>query len=72
MERSIKMIRRVGGIMGELGRGIRSFTDDPDEPVSVDILSVGPQFQELDRRWLDDDTRKPPFFRFEPCIGVMH
>jgi hypothetical protein len=64
MERSIKMVRRVGGVMGELGRGLRSLG-----PLNVEVLSIGPLFQELDRRWLEADMRKTEFCRYDPAIA---
>ena len=64
MERSIKMVRRVGGVMGELGRGLRTLGQ-----LNVEIMSIGPRFQELDRRWLEADMRKTGFCRYEPAIA---
>jgi hypothetical protein len=61
MEKTIKMIRRVGGIMGELGRG-----PCPEKKLNVEILAVGPMFQELDMRELYQDTKKTPFCRYAP------
>jgi len=63
--RPVKMVRRVGGIMGELGRGLRALPGKVG-PLNVDIISVGPLFQELDRRFLSDDIRKTPFCRITP------
>jgi hypothetical protein len=61
---SIKMVRRVGGVMGELGRGLRALSKK--RPIDVEVLSVGPLFQELDLRWLYMDLQRPPFFRHAP------
>jgi hypothetical protein len=69
MERSIKMVRRVGGVMGELGRGLRFIEGGH---LSVDVLSIGPQFQELDHRWLEADMRKPAFCRYAPSTAILH
>ena len=69
MELSMKMVRRVGGVMGELGRGVGRFSR---RPIDVEILSIGPLFQELDRRWLEADMRRTPFARYEPSITGMH
>ncbi len=68
MERSIKMIRRVGGVMGELGRGLRPEARGEE----MDIFSIGPLFQELDHRFLGNEKRKVPFVRFEPSIAALH
>lgn len=37
-------------------------------PVSLEVISVGPQFRELDYRWLEDDIRKPVFSRIAPLF----
>jgi|GEM_PF-2225840 len=68
MERSIKMVRRVGGVMGELGRGLKAIGK---EPLNVDVLSIGPLFQELDRRWIEADMKRTDFCRYGPEI-VCH
>jgi len=60
--KTIKMVRRVGGIMGELGRGLRS-----DKKLSVEILALGPMFRELDIRELFQDTKKASFCRYGPA-----
>ncbi len=65
MERPIKMVRRVGGVMGELGRGLKS---NAKKPLNVDVLSIGPLFQELDRRWLEADMKKSDFCKYGPGI----
>jgi len=36
------------------------------DPVCLEILSVGPNFRELDVRWLGGDMKKPPFSRLSP------
>ncbi|MDD5172153.1 MAG: hypothetical protein PHF60_03905 [Candidatus ainarchaeum sp.] len=39
--------------------------------ISVDILSVGPLFLELDYRWLYQETRKAPFYKHSPLASAM-
>lgn len=58
---SVGMVSFVMGAGGELGRSpIR------EVPVSLEILSVGPQFRELDYRTKYALTRRPPFVRLMP------
>jgi hypothetical protein len=68
MELSMKMVRRVGGVMGQLGRGIKTWSGK--RPIDVEVLSIGPLFQELDRRWLEADTRRAPFSRYPPSVAA--
>ena len=35
-------------------------------PVCLKILSVGPFFREIDHRWLEAYTKKPPFSKHAP------
>jgi len=61
------MVPRVRGIMGELGRSGRLMPEEADhEPINVEIISVGPVFQELDYRDLYWDIQRPPFFKHVP------
>ena len=57
---SVGMVSFVMGIGGELGRPVR------ESPVSLEILSVGPQFREVDYRKKYALTRRPPFVRLMP------
>jgi hypothetical protein len=58
---SVGMVSFVMGIGGELGsRSVR------EAPVSLEILSVGPQFREVDYRKRNALTRRPPFIRLLP------
>lgn len=67
MVSSVKLVRRVGGVMGELGRGLKM-----GGVLNADILAVGPDFQELDLRWLEADTKKAPFSRVLPALTPWH
>lgn len=51
----------VMGIGGEVGKGA-----EREAPVSLEILSVGPQFREVDYRKKYALTRSPPFIRVLP------
>ena len=57
----VKMCRRTGGC--EFGWG--NTTQPNNHPLNVEVLSVGPTFQEIDHRWISTDTRKKPFGRHE-------
>jgi hypothetical protein len=57
----VGMVSFVMGIGGELGRGAAR-----GAPVSLEILSVGPQFREVDYREKYALTRRPPFVRLLP------
>ncbi len=39
--------------------------------LSVEILSLGPQFLEPDYRWLYPETRKAPFCRQRPLTTAI-
>lgn len=64
----IKMVGRVGGVMGELGRksGRRDYEGNFERPVNVEIISVGRLFREPDLRRFESDMRAPPFIRLYP------
>jgi len=59
-----KMCRRIGGMAGEYGWG--ETPQGTGHPLGVEILSVGPSFQEIDHRWISSETRKKPFGRHDP------
>ncbi len=67
MTRFINMVRRVRGIKHELG--YPDANDPRSETMSAEILAVGPQFQEVERRWLIEELKKPSFFRHEPQLA---
>ena len=58
---SVGMVSFVMGTGGELGRRV-----ERKAPVSLEILSVGPQFRELDYRTKYALTRRPPFVHHMP------
>ncbi len=65
MEMPIKMVRRLGSAFGrEFGRGIKRIGS-----IDVEILSIGPLFQELDRRWLE--IKKPRFYSMSPLESLI-
>ncbi len=57
------MVRRIRGVMGELGRGVKK---EAAGNINVEVLSVGPLFRELDLRHLQPYLEKPLFFRHVP------
>jgi hypothetical protein len=66
-EGSVNMVARVTGTVGELGKGMVQRPEDMvREPVSLEILSVGPLFREVDLRRLYWDMKKVPFFKHVP------
>jgi len=68
--KSVKMVRKVRGIVKELGKRDTAL-DGNGGQLNAEILSVGPQYQEVDMRWLYQDLRKPPFFRQEPQVALQ-
>jgi hypothetical protein len=57
----VSMVRRIRGVMGELGRGVNM-----ERPINVEVLSVGPLFRELDMRRLHHYMERSAFFRHAP------
>lgn len=53
-EGSVRMVSRVMGMQGELGRR-------NEEPINVEILSVGPHYRETDYRSIYAELAKTPF-----------
>lgn len=58
---SVRMVSFVMGIGGALGR-----SDGRGIPVNLEILSVGPQYREVDYRKIYALTRKAPFMKHVP------
>ncbi|MFH1394409.1 MAG: hypothetical protein ABII71_04785 [Candidatus Micrarchaeota archaeon] len=65
---NVRMVSRVGGVMGELGRksGRRDYEKCFERPIRVDIYSIGPQFIELGLRRFANDAKDPRFTRLYP------
>lgn len=57
----VNMVRRIRGVMGELGRGV-----NVENAINVEVMSVGPLFRELDMRRLHYYIERPAFFRHAP------
>jgi len=56
---------------GHGGKGWGRMADGNDrEPVCLEILSVGPNFRELDYRWLEREIRMPPFQKQAPLLSL--
>ncbi|MBU0528001.1 hypothetical protein KKE92_05960 [Candidatus Micrarchaeota archaeon] len=53
-EESVRMVSRVMGIQGQLGRVY-------EKPINVEILSVGPHYRETDYRSIYAELAKTPF-----------
>lgn len=58
----MNMVRRIRGVMGELGKG----AGEDSRLLNVEVLSVGPAFRELDMRRLHYYIERPVFFRYVP------
>jgi len=58
-EGTVKMVSRVMGMQGQLGRG-------NEYPISVEILSIGPHYRETDYRNLYIELGKTPFGKKVP------
>lgn len=68
-EQCVNRVSMVGGVMGELGRtqGRREYEADYGrKPASIEIISVGRLYNELDRRELIHYLAPPPFVRLYP------
>jgi hypothetical protein len=64
---SVNMVSFVRGTVGELGKNEKGFEEEKvEEPVNLEILSVGPLFQEVDHKRLYWQTKKAPFFKHVP------
>lgn len=57
----VNMVRRIRGVMGELGRGVNM-----EDNINVEVLAVGPLFRELAMRRLHYYIERPAFFRHAP------
>lgn len=66
---SVKMYHRNGGMVGEFGWGLTP--GDGGHPLNVEVLAVGPAYQEMDYRWLSADTFKAPFYRHDPYPPLL-
>ena len=56
---SVNMVSRVMGVGGQLGKGT-------EQAKNLEILSVGPQYREVDYRELYLLMKKPPFLKQVP------
>ncbi|MDD5340734.1 MAG: hypothetical protein PHV13_05855 [Candidatus ainarchaeum sp.] len=59
---SVNTVRRIRGVMGELGKGAGARS----RLLNVEVISVGQVFRELDIRRLHYYIERPLFFRHAP------
>jgi hypothetical protein len=56
---------------GHGGKGVGGMADESQrEPGSLEILSVGPIFREVDYRWLEKEAKAPPFQKQAPLFSL--
>ncbi|MBU0591385.1 hypothetical protein KKF81_00050 [Candidatus Micrarchaeota archaeon] len=63
---SVRMVGKTPGIMGELGRITKSDEELIQEPINIEILSLGPLFNQIDYGRLYWQTQRAPFFKHVP------
>lgn len=51
-------------MVGEFGWG--EAPQGTGHPLNVEVLTVGPSFQEIDHRWISGGTARKPFGRHDP------